>query len=70
MSQKANCRAAAEKIVHKKEAGAIAFVVAQTIGLSTGRSHIFSARIVQCEIGAHIHVLSDILSQRVTITTR
>ena len=36
--QKANRRAAAEKIVRKIEAGAIPFVVAQTIGLSTGRS--------------------------------
>jgi hypothetical protein len=37
MWRKANRRAAAEKIVRKIEAGAIAFVVAQTIGLSTGR---------------------------------
>jgi len=34
--KKANRRAAAEKTVRKIEAEAIAFVVAQTIGLSTG----------------------------------
>jgi hypothetical protein len=33
---------------------AMAFVVAQIIGLSTGRSHTFSIRIVQCEIGTHM----------------
>ena len=49
-----NRRAAAEKIVSRIEAGAIAFVVAQTIGLGTGRSHTFSFRIVQCEIGTHM----------------
>jgi hypothetical protein len=38
--QKANRRAAEEKTVRKIEAGAIAFIVAQTIGLSTGRSHL------------------------------
>ena len=38
MLQKANRRAAAEKTVRKIEAEAIAFVVAQTIGLSTGRA--------------------------------
>ncbi len=32
----------------------MAFIVAQTIGLSTGRSHTSSVRIVQCEIGTHI----------------
>ena len=36
--QKSNRRAAAEKTVRKIEAEAIAFVVAQTIGLSTGRA--------------------------------
>ena len=51
MLQKANRRAAAEKTVRKIEAGAIASLVAQTIGLSTGRSHTFSVRIGQCEIG-------------------
>jgi len=40
--------------VRKIEAEAIAFVVAQTIGLSTGRSHTFPVRIVQCEIGTHM----------------
>ena len=54
MLQKANRRAAAEKTVSKIEARAIAFVVAQTIGLSTGRSHTFSVRIVQYEIGMHM----------------
>jgi len=54
MLQKANRRAAAEKTVRKIEAGAIASVVAQTIGLSTGRSHTFSVRIIQCEIGTRI----------------
>jgi hypothetical protein len=54
MLQKANRRAAAEKTVRKIEAGAIASLVAQTIGLSTGRSHTFSVRIVQCEIGTHM----------------
>jgi hypothetical protein len=54
MLQKANRRTAAEKTVCKIEAGAIAFVVAQTINLSTGRSHTFLVRIVQCEIGAHM----------------
>ena len=43
-----------EKTVCKIEAGAIAFVVAQTIGLATGRSHTFSVRIIQCEIGTRI----------------
>jgi hypothetical protein len=38
MLQKANRRAAAEKTVRKIEAGAIAFVTAQTISLSTGRA--------------------------------
>jgi len=38
MLQKANRRAAAEKTVRKIEAEAIAFIVAQTIGLSTGRA--------------------------------
>jgi hypothetical protein len=38
MLQKANRRAAAEKTVRKIEAGAIAFVVVQTIFLSTGRA--------------------------------
>jgi hypothetical protein len=38
MLQKANRRAAAEKTVRKIETEAIAFVVAQTIGLSTGRA--------------------------------
>jgi len=38
MLQKANRRAAAEKTVRKIEAEAIAYVVAQTIGLSTGRA--------------------------------
>ena len=38
MWQKANRRAAAEKAVRKIEAEAIAVVVAQTIGLSTGRA--------------------------------
>jgi hypothetical protein len=52
--QKANRRAAAEKTVRKIEAGTIAFVVAQTIGLSRGRSHTFSVRIVRCEIGTHM----------------
>jgi hypothetical protein len=52
--QKANRRAAAEKTVRKIEAGAIAFVVAQTISLSTGRSRTISVRIVQCEIGTHM----------------
>ena len=54
MLQKANRRAAVEKTVRKIEAEAKALVVAQTIGLSTGRSHTFSVRIVQCEIGTHI----------------
>jgi len=54
MLQKANRRAAAEKTVREIEAEAIAVVVAQTIGLGTGRSHIFSVRIVQCEIGTHM----------------
>jgi hypothetical protein len=54
MLQKSNRRTAAEKTVREIDAGAIAFVVAQTIGLSTGRSHIFSVRIVQCAIGTHI----------------
>ena len=54
MLQKANRRAAAEKTVRKLEAEAKALVVAQTIGLSTGRSHTFSVRIVQCEIGTHM----------------
>ena len=38
MLQKANRRAAAEKTVRKIEAEAKALVVAQTIGLSTGRA--------------------------------
>jgi hypothetical protein len=54
MLQKANRRSAAEKTVRKIEAGAMAFVVAQTIGLSTGRSHTFPLRIVHCEIGTHM----------------
>ena len=55
MLQKANRRAAAEKTVRKIEAEAIAFVRrGQTIGLSTGRSHTSSDRIVQCEIGAYL----------------
>ena len=54
MWRKANRRAAAEKTVRKIETEAIACVVAQTVGLSTGRSHTFSVRIVQCEIGTHI----------------
>jgi hypothetical protein len=54
MLQKANRRAAAEKTVRKIEAGAMAFVVAQTVGLSTGRSHTFPVRIVHCEIGTHM----------------
>jgi hypothetical protein len=54
MWQKANRRAAAEKIVRKIEAGAIPFVVAQTIGLIEGGSHASSVRIVQCEIGTHL----------------
>ena len=54
MLQKANRRAAAEKTVHKIEAGAIDFVVAQTAGLSIGRSHTCPVRIVQCEIGAYL----------------
>jgi hypothetical protein len=37
MLQKANRRAAAEKTVRMIEAEAIAFVVVQTIGFSTGR---------------------------------
>jgi hypothetical protein len=52
--QKANRHAAAEKTVRKMEAGAITFVVAQTIGLATGRSHTYSVKIIQCEIGTHI----------------
>jgi hypothetical protein len=54
MLQKANRRAAAEKTVREIEAEAIAVVVAQTIGLGTGRSHIFSVRIVQCESGTNL----------------
>ena len=54
MLQKANRRAAAEKTVRKLEAETRAFVVAQTIGLRTGRSHTFPVRIVQCEIGTHM----------------
>jgi hypothetical protein len=54
MLQKDNRRAAAEKTVRKIEAEAIAFVLAQTIGLATGRSHTFPVRIVQCEIGTHM----------------
>jgi hypothetical protein len=38
MLQKANRRAAVEKTVRKIEAEAKALVVAQTIGLSTGRA--------------------------------
>jgi hypothetical protein len=56
MLQKANRRAAAEKTVRKMEAGAIAFVAVQTTGPSTGRSHTFAVRIVQCEIGTHMVV--------------
>ena len=54
MLQKDNRRAAAEKTVRKLEAETRAFVVAQTIGLRTGRSHTFPVRIVQCEIGTHM----------------
>ena len=32
----------------------MAFVVAQAIGLSIGRSHTCPVRIVQCEIGTHM----------------
>ncbi|HEY1255645.1 MAG TPA: hypothetical protein VGF01_12775 [Terracidiphilus sp.] len=38
MLQKANRRAAEEKTVPKIDAEAMAFIVAQTIGLSTGRA--------------------------------
>ena len=54
MLQKGQPCAAAEKTVRKIEAEAIAFVVAQTIGLSVGRSHTCPVRIVQCEIGTHM----------------
>jgi len=61
MLQKANRSAAAEKTESKIEAGAIACVVAQTIGLSIGRSHTFSVRIDQCKINPHTLCISKMI---------